>query len=100
MNIHTQTISNKTWNPVEGIFHFTFTFAFQTKEEYLAFRYHWKASYALLGASLRERKQLIRVTMRSGEKAGDHQVKLLSLKAEARLQLLMLRAAKQEANRH
>jgi hypothetical protein len=37
--------------------------------------------------------------MRSGEKAGDHQGKLLSLKSEARLQLLMLIAAKQEANR-
>jgi hypothetical protein len=37
--------------------------------------------------------------LRSGEKARDYQVKLLSLKAEARLQLLMLTAAKQDANR-
>jgi hypothetical protein len=99
MNIHTQTISNKTWNPVEGVFHFSFNFAFRTKHEYLEFRRHWKESYALLSTALRKQKGLIRVTMQSGEKAGEHQVKLLSMKAEARLQLLMLIAAKQEANR-
>jgi len=99
MNIHAQTTSNKTWNPVERVYHFTFTFAFGTREQYLDFRRHWKEFYAALATSLREQKQLVRVTMRSGGKAGEHQARVLSLKAEARLQLLMLKAAKQEANR-
>lgn len=99
MNIHTQTTSNKTWDPVERVFQFTFTFAFGTREQYLDFRRHWKEYYAVLSTSLREQKQLVRATMRSGAKAGEHQARVRSLKAEARLQLLMLASAKQEANR-
>ncbi|SRR5258705_13041132 len=99
MNIHTQTLMNQAWNPLEGIFEFVFTFAFSTRDGYLQFRREWKEHYALLSTSLRQQKELIKVTMRNREHAGAHQVKLLSLKSEARLQLLMLKAAKQEANR-
>ena len=98
-NIHTQTNTTKTWDAVKGAFVFSFQFTFATKEQYLAFRRQWKENYAELSHSLRGQKQLVRSTMRQREPAGPHQVRLLSLKSEATLELLILKAAKAEANR-
>jgi len=99
MNIHTQTVINKTWNPAKGAFEYSFAFPFTTKAQYLEFRRLWKENYALLTVSLRAQKALIKSTMRQREHAGKYQSQLLSLKSDATVQLLMLKAAKQEANR-
>jgi hypothetical protein len=98
-NIHTQTKTSKTWNHAEGRFTFSFVFAFQTREQYLDFRRHWKANYAALSKSLRDTKELIKATMRKREYAGNHQIRLHALKQDASVQLSMLQGAKQEANR-
>jgi hypothetical protein len=98
-NIHTQTKTTKTWNHAEGRFTFSFAFAFQTREQYLDFRRQWKASYAALGKTIRETKELIKATMRKREYAGPHQVQLHALKQDATVQLSMLQTAKQEAGR-
>ena len=99
MNIHTQTVINKTWNPPKGAFEYSFTFAFCNKAQYLEFRGLWKESYALLSIALRAQKALIKSTMRERQYAGAFQSQLLALKSEATMQLSMLRTAKQEANR-
>src|SRR6185503_19663152 len=64
MNIHTQTVINKTWNPAKGAFEYSFAFPFTTKAQYLEFRRLWKENYALLTVSLRAQKALIKSTMR------------------------------------
>src|SRR5687767_2449948 len=98
-NIHTKTIINKAWNSAAGRFDHSFVFAFQTKAEYLEFRRCWKAHYAALSQSIRGLKALVRATMRQREYAGKQQSEVHSLAAEATVQLRMLEAAKQEANR-
>jgi len=99
MNIHQQTIIEKTWNSAKNVFDYSFTFAFQTRDRYLEFRRQWKEHYALLGTALRAQKRRIRDTMRAREHAGEQQVKLLSLKSDATVQLALLRSAKHEGNR-
>ena len=98
-SIHSKTITHKTWNQVKCRFDHSFDFAFQTKEQYLEFRRCWKENYAALSESIRGLKALIKATMQKAEYAGKHQSELRPLKAEATVQLLMLRSAKQEANR-
>jgi hypothetical protein len=98
-NIHSNTIIHKAWNQAKVRFEHTFDFAFRTKEQYLEFRRCWKENYAALSESIRGSKALIKATMRKREYAGKHQSELRPLKAEATVQLSMLRSAKQEANR-
>ena len=98
-NIHWQTIINKTWNSSSGKFDLSFTFAFQNKEQYLEFRRLWKQNYAALSTTIRNHKALIKATMRKHEYAGKLQSEARNLSAEATAQLLMLTAAKREANR-
>ena len=98
-NIHAKTITHKTWDPVTGRFDHSFTFAFQTKAEYLEFRRCWKASYAMLSQAIRGLKLSVKVTMRQREHAGKQQSELHVRKAEATVELLMLAAAKLEAGR-
>ena len=98
-NIHIQTMINKAWNSTAGKFDFSFVFTFRTKEEYLVFRRFWKENYAKLSIAIRTHKLEIKTTMRKNENAGPIQGKVHELKREATVQLFMLRAAKQEANR-
>src|SRR5262245_11271360 len=98
-NIHTKTIINKAWNTIESRFDFSFAFAFRSRAEYLDFRLCWKADYVALSQSIRGLKALVKTTMRKHEHAGKGQSKLHVLAAEATVQLLMLKAAKLEANR-
>lgn len=98
-NIHTKTTTNKTWNQAESRFDHSFAFAFQTKAEYLEFRSCWKANYSMLSQSIRGLKLSVKVTMRQCEYAGEQQKELHMHKAEATVQLLMLKAAKIEASR-
>ena len=98
-NIHSKTLTHKSWNQVKGQFEYSFDFVFQTKEQYLEFRLCWKENYAALSGSIRGLKSLIKATMRKREYAGKHQGELRTLKSEATVQLSMLRSAKQEANR-
>jgi len=98
-NIHKETIINKAWNTTEGKFDFSFVFSFQNRDQYLDFRRHWKKNYAELSATIRSQKALIKATMRRREYAGTIQSETLSLSAEATVQLLMLKAARHEANR-
>lgn len=98
-NMHNQTNINKSWNPTEGSFSYSFAFAFQTREQYLEFRRLWKQSYAALSKLLAAQKQLVRVTMRKREYAGESQRRLVALKLDASVELSMLKAAKLEANR-
>src|SRR5690242_2419152 len=99
INIHTKTITDKTWNQVAGRFDHAFVFAFQTKAEYLEFRRCWKASYTTLSQSIRGLKASVKVTMRQREYAGEQQKELHVRRAEATVQMLMLAAAKLEASR-
>ena len=98
-NMHSKTITNKTWNQVNGRFDYSFDFVFRTKDEYLEFRRCWKGNYAALSESIRAVKASIKATMRQREYAGPQQSDLHRLKREATLQLLMQRSAKQEACR-
>ena len=98
-NIHTKTLINKSWNQVEGGFDHAFVFAFQTKAEYLEFRRYWKTNYAALSQSIRGLKASIRTIMRQREYAGKQQSELHVRKAEATVQLSMLKSAKVEAAR-
>jgi hypothetical protein len=99
-NLHTQTnIARTSWNPASGRFDYSFTFAFRTREQYLMFRRSWKENYVVLSQSIRTEKELVRATMRKREYAGGYQSKARQLRLEATLQLLMLKAAKYEANR-
>jgi len=98
-NIHQQTIINKTWNSQTGKFDFSFTFAFQNKQQYLEFRRLWKQNYAALSTTIRNHKASIKSTMRKQEYAGKLQSEARNLRAEATAQLLMLSDAKREANR-
>jgi hypothetical protein len=98
-NIHTQTITNQSWNAGKHAFDFSFVFAFRNREEYLAFRRLWKENYAALSGTIRSHKSEAKATMRKHEYAGKLQNKVHELKREATKQLLMLREAKQEANR-
>jgi hypothetical protein len=70
-NIHSKTVTNKTWNQVEGRFDHSFVFGFQTKAEYLEFRGCWKANYATLSQSIRGLKASVKATMRQREYAGE-----------------------------
>ncbi len=97
-NIHINTIINKAWNPSGGKFDFTFVFLFRNKEEYLEFRRFWKENYAALSNTIRNQKREVKATQRKREYAGRLQCKLHELKRDATIQILMLRAAKQEAN--
>jgi len=99
MNIHSKTITHKTWNQANGRFDHSFDFVFRTKDEYLEFRRCWKANYAALSESIRHLKASIKALMRQREYAGQQQCDLHRQKREATLQLLMLRSAKQEASR-
>ena len=65
----------------------------------MEFRRCWKENYAALSESIRGLKVLIKATMRKHDYAGKHQSELRPMKAEATMRLLMLRSAKQEANR-
>ena len=98
-NIHTKTIINKAWNTIESRFDFSFVFAFRSKAEYLDFRRCWKANYTALSQSIRGLKALVKATLRKRAYAGKEQSELHVLAAEATVQLLMLKAAKLEANR-
>jgi hypothetical protein len=96
---HIQTIINQTWNRAAGKFDYSFVFAFQNKEQYLAFRRYWKEKYTALSGAIRIHKREIKTTQRKFEYAGKLQSKVHELKRDATIQLCMLRAAKQEANR-
>ncbi len=98
-NMHTKTIINQTWNSLKSTFDFSFVFAFRNKEEYLTFRRFWKENYAALSSTIRGHKNEAKSIMRKHEYAGQLQSKVHDLKREATKQLLMLLAAKQEANR-
>ena len=97
--MHNQTTQTKSWNQALNRFEYQFTFAFTNRDQYRDFRQLWKESYAALGPTIREQKELVRTTMRQHEYAGKHQVRLLELKLEATVQLAMRRAAKVESNR-
>ncbi|HEX3624260.1 MAG TPA: hypothetical protein VH280_02435 [Verrucomicrobiae bacterium] len=97
--IHLNTVINRTWSPTAGKFDFTFVFTFRNKEEYLAFRWSWKENYAALSGKIRNQKREIKAIQRKLEYAGQLQSKVCELKREATVQIFMLRAAKQEANR-
>lgn len=99
INIHKQTIINKAWNRTHGKFEFSFVFSFGNKEQYLEFQRLWKRNYAELSAMIRSGKALVKATMRRREYAGKIQSGTLGLSNEAMVQLLMLNAAKNEANR-
>lgn len=99
INIHKKTIIDKAWNMNTGKWDFSFKFSFQNKQQYLDFRRLWKQNYAELSATIRAQKALIKATMRKREYAGKHQSETHKLSTEATVQLLMLKAAKQEANR-
>jgi hypothetical protein len=98
-NMHSKTITHKTWNQLNGRFDHSFDFVFRTKAEYLEFRRCWKENYAALSQSIRSLKAAIKAMMRQREYAGNQQSKLHKLKSEATVQLLMRRSAKQEASR-
>ncbi len=98
-NIHSKTIINKAWNSAAGRFDHSFVFAFQTKPNYLEFRRCWKTSYATLSQSIRGLKASVKTIMRQREYAGKQQSELHVRKAEATVELLMLKAAKLEAAR-
>ncbi|SRR5258708_5338092 len=98
-NIHIKTIINKAWEMTKRKFDFSFIFAFQNKQQYSEFRRLWKQNYASLSATIRAQKALIKATMRLSEYGGKLQNEAHKLSAEATVQLLMLKAAKQEANR-
>ena len=98
-NMHSKTITHKTWNQVDCRFDYSFDFVFRTKNEYLEFRRSWKHNYAALSQSIRGLKASIRAMMRRREYAGNQQSERHKLKSEATLQLLMRRSAKQEASR-
>jgi len=98
-NIHSKTITHKTWNQATGHFDLSFVFAFQTKAEYLEFRRCWKASYTTLSQSIRGLKASVKETMRQREYAGEQQRELHVRQAEATVQMHMLQAAKLEASR-
>lgn len=98
-NMHSKTITHKTWNQVNGQFDHSFDFVFRTKDEYLEFRRCWRENYAALAESIRDLKASIKARMRQREYAGQQQCDLHRLKREATLQLLMQRSAKQEASR-
>lgn len=98
-NIHTKTIINKAWNSAAGRFDHSFVFAFHTKAEYLEFRRCWKVNYSALSQSIRGLKTSVKATMRQREYAGEQQSEILVRKAEATVELLMLKAAKREAAR-
>src|SRR5579863_161685 len=99
MNIHTNTIINKAWDPAAGKFIHAFVFAFQDRASYLEFRRCWKANYASLSETVRGLKGAIKTTMRAREYAGKQQFELHVRKTEATVELLMLKAAKSEASR-
>jgi hypothetical protein len=99
MNIHLKTIAHQNWNTARQAFDFSFVFAFRNKEEYLMFRRLWKENYAALSSTIRSHKNEAKATMRKHEYAGKLQSKVHELKHEATKELLMLQAAKQEANR-
>lgn len=99
INIHKETIIDKAWNMNIGKWDFSFKFTFQNKEQYLDFRQLWKQNYAILSPTIRAQKALIKTTMRRHEYAGKLQSETHNFSAEATIQLLMLKAAKQEANR-
>lgn len=99
INTHTQTVINKTWNTSKGAFDYSFVFAFHSKEQYLTFRRQWKENYAALSSAIRSQKSDIKAILRKGEYAGVLQGNTHNLKREATKQLLMLQAARQEANR-
>ena len=98
-NMHSKTITHKTWNQLNGRFDHSFDFVFRTKDEYLEFRRCWKHNYAALSQSIRDLKASIKAMMREREYTGPKQCDLHRLKREATLQLLMRRSAKQEASR-
>jgi len=98
-NIHINTIINQGWNPARGKLDLAFVFTFQNKEEYLSFRRFWKENYASLSGAIRNQKRDIKATQRQREYAGQLQSKAHELKRDATIQIFMLRAAKQEANR-
>lgn len=99
INIHKKTIIDKAWNTNIGKWDFSFKFAFQNKEQYLDFRRLWKQNYATLSTTIRAQKALIKATMRRREYAGKLQSEAHNLSTVATVELLMLKAAKQEANR-
>ena len=98
-NIHIRTKVNKFWSAAIKRFDYNFEFAFSNRDEYCEFRRLWKAAYVGLSELIRMQKRLVATTMRQQEHAGKHQVRLLSLKEEATIQLAMRRAAKVESNR-
>jgi hypothetical protein len=98
-NIHINTIINRAWNLAGGKFDFSFVFLFRNKEEYLAFRRFWKENYLALSNAIRNQRREVKAIQRKREYAGQLQCKLHELKREATIQIFMLRAAKQEANR-
>jgi len=98
-NIHTQTIINKSWNVAKGSFDYLFSFTFQGRDQYLAFRQQWKANYAVLSRTIRSQKAEIKAISRKLEYAGLLQSKSHELRHEATRQLLMRKAAKEESHR-
>jgi hypothetical protein len=98
-NIHALTIINQAWNPAKGSFDYSFTFAFQGRDQYLAFRQLWKENYATLSRTTRNRKTDVKAIQRKQEHAGPFQSELHVLGKKATLQLLMLQGAKQESQR-
>jgi len=98
-NMHSKTLINQAWNSEKSRFDYAFVFAFQTNAEYLEFRALWKIGYAELSQSIRGLKASVKATQRQREYAGKQQAEIHRQKTEATVQLLMLKAAKLEANR-
>ena len=75
------------------------TFAFNSKETYLAYRSNWKAQYNELSQQIRELKSDIRQTQQAKEYAGSMQYELIKLRARATFMLEQRELSKQEAQR-
>ncbi len=96
-NMYTET----TWTDNGPVYSYDFEFAFSTKEEYLEETKVWKREYKELSASIRECKRNRKQDRRQelGLSLWEVQMKLDSLKHDARIMNAMRVQAKAEAGR-
>ncbi len=83
---------------------YTFSFEFETREEYLAFRKGWKEEYLVLSKDIREAKRDLSNEMRSQAKDNceyysvwKQQGHKLTLQEEARMMMQLVEASKKVA---
>lgn len=74
-------------------------FTFTNKEEYLAYRFAWKAEYKELSNTIRQLKADIRKTQKERSYAGTMQYTLIKERKAARTMLEELKLSKEEAQR-